>query len=905
MTDVAHHSTPSKSILVAPHKNGQSLSVNTVPSVTQAGSYEFDRIIRAGELLKRRRKTKSWKPIYIVLRPNLLSIYKDKQESKLRHQINLSELTAVARQKDSKRREKHVFALFSPSRNYHLEAHSDKEAQEWVECIRREAGMDEHEEEFELASPGGAYTPYSGFERSIDANISPSADERAAGYSSSDADAFFPSQSLPKTRDRRSTNMSANRRTSQLEYSGADHGSYSDFSDCFPARMSALSLAHTDGRPSTSSTQTPQVGSLPASSIYGQTPIRPSIGIRNPSQMSGLALGADGKQSSVASDERIVCHGWIYLLKSTSGVRQWKKVWMVLRPKQLAIYKNDEEYTAQIIMPFASIIDVVEVDPISKSKVSCMQIISEERNYRFCATDEESLTKWLGAFKSLLCRTGRPERYESYCSVLEPPSKQNPLNVGLCGAGIGGLAAAIAIARAGCNVTVLEAAAELGEIGAGIQMTPNVSRLLIKWGVADIIGDDLVQCKYINMRRKDGEVVQRTELHPKVVREFGFPWWMVHRHHLHTGLAEGARRHGVKIITDARVTNINDATTPVQVQTYKGDTYTFDLLIGSDGLKSVARKHLFPEVVPRAPTNNAAYRAVLPYEYVYSHAPLARDFGNDIDVWAYEKGYVIMYPISAGKDWNAVMSHYRDVPVTDVEDNCSMEEMVEYFKDIDPRLLQILRLVKESKRWPLLVTGPLESWSNAQRNVVLMGDAAHSMVNHLAQGAATSMEDGAFLGRVLGEVVHNVLTLPEAMDLYEKTRMPRAWAKQQASFIMGGIYMAEEDARGNARDASSRASVRQTTAMEEVRNLDSKRAITGPDANSKSWNLWGAPETVQSIFSYDAEGDADFAVIRYLQETRPWDRVTGVSSGLERKWTGWYLPEEEVGRIARSRGVKL
>lgn len=402
-------------------------------------------------------------------------------------------------------------------------------------------------------------------------------------------------------------------------------------------------------------------------------------------------------------------------------------------------------------------------------------------------------------------------------------------------------------------------------------------------------------------------------------------WWMVHRHHLHTGLAEGARRHGVRIITDARVSKIRSNTAPVEVETSKGAKYSFDILIGSDGLKSIVRKHLFPNVAPRAPTNNAAYRAVLPYDYIYEKVPEAREFGNDIDVWAYEKGYVIMYPISAGREWNAVMSHYRDEPVTDVEDHCDMREMREYFKDIDPRLKKILDLVPESKRWPLLVTGPLESWSSENKRVVLMGDAAHSMVNHLAQGAATSMEDGAFLGRVMGEVVHGVLTLPEAVDIYEKTRMPRAWAKQQASFIMGGVYMAEEEPRGKARDESSKGSVRDSVAMEEVKSLDSKRAVTGPDANARSWNLWGAPETVLSIFGYDPEGqfcntalenftslifygiagDADFAVIKYLQENRPWDRVTGVSHALEEKWTGWYLPPEQVGRIAKSRGTKL
>ena len=487
-----------------------------------------------------------------------------------------------------------------------------------------------------------------------------------------------------------------------------------------------------------------------------------------------------------------------------------------------------------------------------------------------------------------------------------PPEKRQ-LKIGLCGAGLGGLLASISLRRAGCShVTVLEAASELGEIGAGIQMTPNVSRLLIRYGVDKIIGDNLVQCRNINMRNSRGEIVQRTELFPKVVREFGFPWWMVHRHHLHQGLAEAARRHGVEILIDSRVESIwyQEEGRPVEVVTSKGVKYQFDLLIGSDGIKSVVRKALFPEVVPRAPTNNAAYRAVLPYEYVYEKVPEAREFGNDIDVWSLEKGYIIQYPISAGKEWNAVMSHYRDKPVTDVEEDCDMAEMVEYYKDLDPRILKILKLVPSSKRWPLLITGPLESWSSPQKNVVLMGDAAHSMVNHMAQGAATSMEDGAFLGRVLSEVVNGVLTIPEAITIYEKARMPRAWIKQQASFVMGGIYMADPE-RAAYRDKSSASSVKETVAMADVRNLDTQQNITGPDANARSWNLWGAPETLQSVFGYDAEGDADFAVLKYLQEKTPWDRVTGVSQGLEEKWTASYLLKEDVGRIAKSRGNKL
>lgn len=350
-------------------------------------------------------RAQSWKSIYMVLRPNLLSIYRDKNETKLRHQITLSDLTAVARQKDPKRREKHVFGLFSPARNYHLEALSDKDAQEWVDAIGREARIAEHEEEMFLASPGGAHTsPYQGFERSMDPQTKTGAEDRAGGYaSSSDAgDGLSPSYALPKVRDRDKPNMSAGagRHPSYAEYSGADRGSISDFSDTMgpAARLSALSLSHTDPRPSTSSTQAPA-----PNTVYGSMPSRPSIGVRNASQISNLRLSTDDSKRAL-DEERVVYHSYIYLLKSKSGMRQWKKVWLVVRSKAMALYKSEDEYAALLIMPFSNVIDAVEIDPISKSKTFCMQIITEERNYRFCALDEESLARCLGAFKSLLSK---------------------------------------------------------------------------------------------------------------------------------------------------------------------------------------------------------------------------------------------------------------------------------------------------------------------------------------------------------------------------------------------------------------------------------------------------------------------------------------------------------------------
>jgi hypothetical protein len=292
-----------------------------------------------------------------VLRPNCLSIYKDKDETKLRHQINLSEITAVARQRDSKKKMDHVFGIFSPARNYHLGASSDKEAQQWVDLIRAEARIDVEEGEITLMSPTGKKT-FTGFDREKRSAISPN-----LASSSSEAEPR-PSSSMSPDAVR-----GARRPSQALNYSGNEHGSVSDFdfSDTGGLHASAASL-----------------------------PKKTTQQKRNFSQQSNIG--------STPDDERVVYHGWLYVLKSKGGVRQWKRVWVVLRPKGLAFYKSDEEYSATHIIPFSGIIDAVDIDSVSRSKQYCMQVISEEKNFRFCAPDENSLAKWLGALKSLLIK---------------------------------------------------------------------------------------------------------------------------------------------------------------------------------------------------------------------------------------------------------------------------------------------------------------------------------------------------------------------------------------------------------------------------------------------------------------------------------------------------------------------
>ncbi len=149
------------------------------------------------------------------------------------------------------------------------------------------------------------------------------------------------------------------------------------------------------------------------------------------------------------------------------------------------------------------------------------------------------------------------------------------------------------------------------------------------------------------MRHKDGTKVGYTKIQ-RVEEATGWPWWLVHRHHLHNGLVEVARRNGVEILIDSRVAKLERRQNgKVSVSTDKGRELSFDLVIGSDGVQSVVRKTLFPDVKPRPPTGNCAFRAIVPYEQVRND-PLTRELVEDKDgnliktmeVWLADTGYI-------------------------------------------------------------------------------------------------------------------------------------------------------------------------------------------------------------------------------------------------------------------------
>ncbi|KAI9649342.1 hypothetical protein NHQ30_001914 [Ciborinia camelliae] len=381
------------------------LALDTFSPVNQNGSFEFDRVLKSGYVQKRTRKTKAWKPIFLVLRPNYLSIYKDQNEDKLRHKIHLSDLTAVAFLKDPKQKRRNVFGLFTPSRNYHLEATTKGDAEQWVNLIRKEARIDEEEEEeMLLASPTGNITgAYPGFDKAMalqqlqrktEAQILH--DERLGSSSPEPTDPII-------SRANNKQNMIAmggGRCPSHtMEYSGNELVSDAEFSDTDLARIPgtstlSLSLHNPNHHPNPNPIPNPNQ----------------DLEVKLPS--STLPLGRNTSQISLAQNpplpdqdpERVVYQGYLLYLRSKNGIRSWKNLWVVLRPRSLSFYKNDSEYSPVLILPMENVINVVEIDPLSRTKPYCFQVIGEEKSFKFCAGSEGALVNVLGACKSLLAR---------------------------------------------------------------------------------------------------------------------------------------------------------------------------------------------------------------------------------------------------------------------------------------------------------------------------------------------------------------------------------------------------------------------------------------------------------------------------------------------------------------------
>ena len=362
-----------------------------------------------------------------------------------------------------------------------------------------------------------------------------------------------------------------------------------------------------------------------------------------------------------------------------------------------------------------------------------------------------------------------------------PESRSARRSTIVVGAGIGGLTAALALSRAGREALVLEQAKQIGEVGAGIQLSPNATRVLYSLGLRERLEAVAFVPDAIEARSSDGRLVMREPLGSHAVTRFGFPYLHLHRADLHAALSEAvAADPRVEIRLGARCAEVSaDASSARAVLAGTEETLEADLLVGADGIHSVVREALLGSTRPRF-TGNVAWRALIPAADLSGvrPAPVA-------GIWMGAGAHVVVYYVRGGELVNVVaVVEQNGWEVESWSERGNPEELRAIFAGWHPSVTDTLAAVRPDAcyRWALLDRPPLSSWSAGR--IVLLGDACHPTLPFLAQGAAMAIEDAASLARCLSDGA-----LPgDAARRYEALRKPRTSKVQRVSRLNARIF---------------------------------------------------------------------------------------------------------------------
>ena len=343
------------------------------------------------------------------------------------------------------------------------------------------------------------------------------------------------------------------------------------------------------------------------------------------------------------------------------------------------------------------------------------------------------------------------------------------LSVAVIGGGIGGLAAAASLLQAGFDVHVYEQAKALGEVGAGINIGPNASRLLHRLGLAEKLGACGVKPGTFDQRRwDDGRFLLRSPLGGVIEEKFGAPHYTFHRADLHGALASLLPAERVHL--GHRFKHLIDRGDRVEAQFENGTAISADVLIGADGIHSAVRHALLGPEKPRF-TGCVAYRGLVPAERLAHLGP-----ERTATIWMGPARHFVHYFVSAGRMINFVAVTEEDSWQRESwVDRGEVADALAAFAGWHPQVRAIIAAADETYKWALFDRAPLPRWSVGR--VTLLGDACHPMLPFMGQGAAQAVEDAATLTACLsgyGDV-------QAALKLYETLRLPRASRLQAMS----------------------------------------------------------------------------------------------------------------------------
>jgi salicylate hydroxylase len=366
----------------------------------------------------------------------------------------------------------------------------------------------------------------------------------------------------------------------------------------------------------------------------------------------------------------------------------------------------------------------------------------------------------------------------------------------VAGGGIGGLATALGLAQKGIDVLVLEKAPALGEIGAGIQLGPNAFHAFDYLGVGEAARGMAVYIDALRMMDAlTAEEVMHIDLGDAFRKRFGNPYAVVHRGDLHGVFLRACEAHPkIELRVSSEVMSYAQDGSSVTVKLASGDSATGAALIGADGLWSNVRKQLIGDGAPRV-SGHTTYRSVIPTER------MAEDLRwNAATLWAGPKCHLVHYPLSGWKVFNLVITCHNDAPEPVAGKPVPRDEVMKGFAHVHEKARKIIDLGTDWRLWVLCDREPAENWVDGR--VALLGDAAHPMLQYMAQGACMAMEDAVCLSHMIAS---HPGALEKALEAYRTQRYLRTARVQLQSRAIGEHIYHPSGAHAQLRNAIMRS----------------------------------------------------------------------------------------------------
>jgi salicylate hydroxylase len=339
------------------------------------------------------------------------------------------------------------------------------------------------------------------------------------------------------------------------------------------------------------------------------------------------------------------------------------------------------------------------------------------------------------------------------------------MRIAIIGAGLGGLTAALAMLKKGFEVIVLEQAAALKEIGAGVQLSSNATGVLYRLGLGKALEKAASEPLGKRVRLwNTGQIWPLFDLGAVSRERYGYPYLTMHRADLHQVLADGVTRLQPDAIRlNEKVTGIEQNGSRVRISTARGTTYEADVAVGADGVHSITREILFGPDAPRY-SGVMAWRGVIKASALPE--PLRAPWGTN---WVGPGAHVIQYPLRNGALINFVGAvEGNRWEVESWSEQGTREECLSDFEGWHEEVRTLINAIETPYKWVLKVRDPMQTWMRG--NVTLLGDACHPTLPFLAQGAAMAIEDGYILARALEKYPDDIA---RALQRYEDARKER------------------------------------------------------------------------------------------------------------------------------------